>query len=160
MPICRMCHWRLYIGSLGKPAHGPSGAHLAVAPPLERGEDGVAARRVDVRAIELLVARLIAHEDEVDAELALDLRDRRRRDVVAEVDEDVVRVGADGGGAVGLDHRAARALVFLWPQVPPEENHGDEQQDPDQRRPLGLGSVVHEKIVARRGGSALPFVRR
>ena len=96
----------------------------------QRGEDRVGAIGRDVGAVDLLVASLVGDQHQIDAVLALDRRDQRRAGVIAQIDDHVIRIGADGGDPIGLDARVRRALVGRGAQVPPQHDHSEQHQEP------------------------------
>jgi len=102
---------------------------LDLGPRLELVQDRVAARRVDVRAVELGRSGGVVDEGEPDPGVALDRGDRRRRRVVLEIDEDLVGLGRRRVG-VALFVGEARAVVGLGAEVPPQGDDREEHQDP------------------------------
>jgi hypothetical protein len=118
----------------------------------EGRQDPVAAGRVDLGAIDLLVVGLIRDQHQIEAEALLEGGDRGGAGVVAQVDDDLVGVGAQGGDPIGLELGRGGAGVVLRAQEPPQEDDRDQHQQPQERGALRLLSVHAENCSASRRG--------
>ena len=100
-----------------------------------------------MRAIQLAVGGGVIDEHELDADVALEASDLIRRDVIREIDEDVVGIGR-GPGRVFLLLGEGIALVLGRLEVPPQQHdrgdHREPEETPRAATALDFVLVVHE----------------
>ena len=114
-----------------------------------------------MRTVQLRIGSGIVDERELDAGLSLDRGDLAGRDVILEVDEDVVRI-REGGDPIGRLLRFGVARIGLAAEVPVEEHERDDDEQPEDlaeaRTALRLGLFVHDDQY--RSSNQDPLVRR
>jgi hypothetical protein len=103
----------------------------------QRGQHGVAPGRVDVGAVDLLVVGLVGDEHQIEPGLALDRRHQRRAGVVAQVDDDVVDVGAL--------HRRITGPGGVLPRAHGPPQHHQHQHDAQQQQAGGHAAAVSRR---------------